>query len=277
MTANLNMTVLTRIQNALESATRAICPLMSRHISAEYKPGNHLVTSADRLANAVLHDMLVSGKDGWLSEESTDDLTRLGKKRVWIVDPLDGTREFVAGIPEWSISVALVQDGQPVAGGVCNPAKQETFIGSLAHGVFFNGKPCCPSGKRTLAGAQVLASRSEFEAGEWERFKDGPFIIKPVGSVAYKLALVAAGLADATWTLRPKHEWDVAGGVALIRAGGGVVRQLGTPRLTFNNRSPMLSNLVASGSGIARKLPSYLRRCARRRVRKTPARIALPG
>ncbi|MGH9685839.1 MAG: 3'(2'),5'-bisphosphate nucleotidase CysQ [Candidatus Acidiferrales bacterium] len=267
--------VITRIQGALVAAVRAISPLMSGNIRAEYKKGNHLVTAADRIANAVLRDTLVCGSEGWLSEESTDDLTRLKKRLVWIVDPLDGTREFVAGIPEWSISIALIQDGQPIAGGVCNPATQESFVGSLATGVLYNGKPCRPSDKRTLLGAQVLASRSEFEAGEWQRFKRAPFTIKPVGSVAYKLALVAAGAADATWTLRPKHEWDVAGGVALIRAGGGVVRQLGTRRLAFNSRSPTLSNLVASGSGIASKLPAYLKECMRRRVTTTSGRRAV--
>lgn len=258
MSDQFNAEILTRIQDALDAAVRSITPWISGDVRDEYKSGNHLVTSADHMANRVLRDALVRDSEGWLSEESTDDLTRLEKQRVWVVDPLDGTRELVAGIPEWSISVALIEDGQAIAGGVCNPTTKETFVGSLATGLTYNGNPCHPSGKTSLDGALILASRSEVERGEWERFQHGPFNVKPVGSIAYKLALVAAGLADATWTLVPKHEWDVAGGVALIRAGGGFVRELGAPRVTFNNRSPILPNLLAGGPCLAGELSSYL-------------------
>jgi myo-inositol-1(or 4)-monophosphatase len=258
--------ILTRIEEALDAAVESIRPSLSTTIKPEYKPGNQVITAADREANRVLRDILVRGNEGWLSEESTDEFARLDKRRVWIVDPLDGTSEFVAGIPEWSISIGLIEDGEPIAGGVCNPATRETFIGSMAAGVFYNGKCCRPTGKRMLRSAHILASRSEFDAGEWERFKESPFTIQPVGSIAYKLALVAAGLADATWTLRPKHEWDVAGGVALIRAGGGHVRQLSTQRLAFNQRMPLFPNLIASGFGIARRLSRYLARQSRQPV-----------
>ena len=79
--------------------------------------------------------------EGWLSEEDVDDLGRLSKQVVWVVDPLDGTREFVDGIPEWCISVGLVVDGIAVAGGVCNPATNELFLGGLKSGVTYNGRP----------------------------------------------------------------------------------------------------------------------------------------
>jgi myo-inositol-1(or 4)-monophosphatase len=101
------------------------------------------------------------------------------------------------------------------------------------------------SNRSTLEGAVVLASRSEVERGQWERYRDSPFTVRPVGSVAYKLALVAAGLADATWTLVPKHEWDVAAGVALVLSAGGTVRTLeGAPPL-FNQRQPLFTGLAA--------------------------------
>jgi myo-inositol-1(or 4)-monophosphatase len=250
--------ILTRIESALEAVVSEISPFSAGQVQAEYKSDNQLVTSADRTANRVLREMLVRDQEGWLSEESADDFTRLERKRVWIVDPIDGTRQFVAGIPEWSISIGLIEDGQPIAGGVCNPATKQTFVGSLASGLTYNGKPCHPTRKESLKGALILASRDEVERGEWEQFNDVPFEVKPVGSIAYKLALVAAGLADATWTFRPKHEWDIAGGVALIRAGGGVARQLKSPDLTFNNRAPVLPNLLAGGLCLSRKLLSYL-------------------
>ena len=130
--------------------------------------------------------------------------------------------------------------------------------GSISTGVTHNGTACRPSDRKSLDGALILASRSEMERGEWEQFCGSQFKIKAVGSIAYKLALVAAGLADATWTLSPKHEWDVAGGVALILAAGGFARKLDSSDLTFNNRSTLLPNLLAGGPDLARELPSYL-------------------
>lgn len=258
--------ILTRIQQALEAAVREIAPFRAGHVQAGYKSDNQIVTSADRMANRVLREMLVRDHEGWLSEESADDFTRLKRKRIWIVDPIDGTRQFVAGIPEWSISIGLIEDGQPIAGGVCNPATNQTFVSSIATGLTCNGKPCHPTRKESLEGALILASRDEVERGEWEQFNGAPFEVKPVGSIAYKLALVAAGLADATWTLQPKHEWDIAGGVALIRAGGGFARQLKSSDLTFNNRAPLLPNLLAGGLCLSRKLPSYLNQMPRNRA-----------
>jgi myo-inositol-1(or 4)-monophosphatase len=111
--------------------------------------------------------------------------------------------------------------------------------------VTYNGKSAAIGQRSTLTGALVLASRSEVNRGEWKRFSNEPFEVKPVGSVAYKLALVAAGLADATWTLTPKNEWDVAAGVALMNAAGGTAYLLGGDRPSFNNQDPLISGLIA--------------------------------
>jgi myo-inositol-1(or 4)-monophosphatase len=196
--------------------------------------------------------------EGWLSEESADDLHRLKKNRVWVVDPLDGTREFVAGVPEWCVSVALVENGRPIAGGICNPATGETFLGSPETGLMCNGKQVWASQKSDLAGALVLASRTEVQRGEWEPFQDTHLVIRPVGSVAYKLALVAAGLADATWTLTPKNEWDVAAGVVLVEAAGGFVQGLENSSLTFNNEITLVSGLLAGGAHLQQQLTSLI-------------------
>src|SRR5207245_1834007 len=85
--------------------------------------------------------------------------------RVWVVDPLDGTREFVAGIPEWCVSIGLVENGEAIAGGICNPATGETFIGSLESGLTYNGRRARCSQKSSLSGAIILASRSEVKRG----------------------------------------------------------------------------------------------------------------
>lgn len=238
---------LQRIQSALDAAGQVFTRFTLGAIEAEYKAGHDPVTEADKAVDAVLRQELLREDEGWLSEESVDDPSRLKKRRVWIVDPLDGTREFVAGIPEFCVSVAMVEDGIPVAGGICNPATQEVFLGSLDSGMTYNGTPARTSQRTGLEGTVILASRSEIKRGEWKQFQNTAFNIRPMGSVAYKLALVSAGLADATFTLTPKHEWDIAGGAALVASGGGFVSPLPNSALRCNNRSPLLSGLLACG------------------------------
>ena len=250
--------VLQRIQIALQAARDVLTRFTPGAIQAEYKNGHDPVTEADRLADSVLRQNLLRDNEGWLSEESVDDFSRLDKERVWVVDPLDGTREFVAGIPEFCISVAMVENGRPIAGGICNPASNEVFLGSLESGVLYNGKPAHPRPTSTLKGALVLASRSEVKRGEWKQFEHAGFQIRPVGSVAYKLACVSAGLADATFTLSPKHEWDVAGGAVLVESGGGFLATLENAALRCNNRNPLLSGLVAAAPALRDELCSLL-------------------
>jgi myo-inositol-1(or 4)-monophosphatase len=247
MTSYSNTETLQRIQSALEAARAVLSRFTSGAIEAEYKVGHDPVTEADRAVDAILHKELLRQGEGWLSEETVDDLTRLDKNRVWVVDPLDGTREFVAGIPEFCVSVAMVEDGRPVAGGICNPATNEIFLGSVDSGVTYNGKPAQPSQRTSLDGAMVLASRSEVKRGEWKQFENAAFKVRPMGSVAYKLALVSAGLADVTFTLTPKNEWDVAAGAALVASAGGFVSTLENSSLRCNNKSPLLSGLLACG------------------------------
>jgi len=154
--------------------------------------------------------------------------------------------------------VALVDQGRAVAGGICNPATGELILGSLETGVTLNGQTVRASQRASLAGALVLASRSEVNRGEWDRFRSASFTIRPLGSVAYKLALVAAGVADATWTLVPKHEWDVAAGVALVEAAGGFVHDLRSAPVKFNSASALLSGLVAGGPKLRAPIASTL-------------------
>ena len=247
MNHSLHSETLQRIQTALEAARNVLSRFTAGAIEAEYKIGHDPVTAADRQVDGLLRENLLRNGEGWLSEESVDDASRLTRSRVWVVDPLDGTREFVAGIPEFCVSIAMVEDGRPVAGGICNPATDEIFLGSLETGVAYNGEPARASQKTTLDGALVLASRSEVKRGEWKQFVNAPFKIRPMGSVAYKLALVSAGLADATFTLTPKNEWDVAAGAALVQSAGGFVRTLNGFPVRCNNKSPLLTGLLACG------------------------------
>jgi len=250
--------ILMRIEAALADARVIFGRFTPGEIDAEFKAGHDPVTEADRAIDAVLRQNLLRDREGWLSEESVDDFARLDKSRVWVVDPLDGTREFVKGIPEFCVSIGFVEDGIPVAGGIHNPATNETFIGAMDSGVLYNGKPATPSGRTSLQGAVALASRSEVKRGEWKPFENGPLEIRAMGSVAYKLALVSAGLADVTFTLTPKHEWDVAAGAALVLSSGGFVSTLENVGFRANHKNPLLSGLIAGGPHLRTELMSLL-------------------
>jgi myo-inositol-1(or 4)-monophosphatase len=246
--------ILERIQAALEASRAVFARFTPGAIETEYKIGHDPVTEADRALDSVLRKELLREGEGWLSEESVDDPIRLQRSHVWVVDPLDGTREFVKGIPEFCVSIGFVEDGRPVAGGIYNPATDESFLGSIDSGVTYNGKRTQPSQRTTLDGALVLASRSEVKRGEWKSFENGGLTVRAMGSVAYKLALVSAGLADITFTLTPKNEWDVVAGAALVQSAGGFVSTLEKTTLVANRRDPLLSGLLASGPFLKDKL-----------------------
>jgi len=249
---------LQRIARALAAAGTVLRRFVAGSTPHRTKAGGSPVSEADLAVDAVLRETLPCAGEGWLSEETADDPRRLDAERVWVVDPLDGTQEFVAGIPEWCVSVGLVERGKAVAGGILVPPAGLTLIGSIETGVTLNGAPCAASARVRLEGAEVLASRSETARGEWARFRDAPFHVRPTGSVAHKLALVAAGRADATWSFVGKHEWDVAAGVALVEAAGGEVFTLDGHALCFNQPEPLVPGLCASGRGLAAPLRAFL-------------------
>ncbi len=250
--------VLKRIEKGLDAALRVFEKYPPEKVEVSYKSGDDPVTEADREVDTVLKELLPEEGEGWLSEETTDDPVRLTKQAVWVVDPLDGTREFVSNIPEWCVSIGFVWEGEPVAGGICNPSTGDRFVGAIGRGVKVNGKPVSLSARTTLEGATIPASRSEIRRGEWDVYENEGFTILPTGSSAYKLALVASGRAEASWTLVPKNEWDVAGGIALVHAAGGIsYAKDGYPR-TFNQPDPLLPGLIVTAPSVADEVADLL-------------------
>jgi myo-inositol-1(or 4)-monophosphatase len=242
-------TDLDRIREGLRIAGAILMKYSEEGFSTERKDErNDPVTEADLECDEALRTFLPQPGDGWLSEETADDDSRLACSRVWVVDPLDGTREFVEHIPEWCVSIGLVEAGEPVAGGIYNPKTEQMIVGAVGSGVTLNGERVTATDRGDLAGAVVLASRSEVKRGEWNRFEGENFTVKPTGSVAFKLGLVAVGEVDATWTLVPKSEWDVAAGMALIRAAGGEALGLNWKLPPLNQPRPKLTGLIASGA-----------------------------
>ena len=167
MSSSTSQEFLERIHAGLEAARAVLNRFTPGAIETEYKVGHDPVTEADRAVDDVLRKNLLRAGEGWLSEETVDDLTRLDKKYVWVVDPLDGTREFVQGIPEFCVSIALVENGVPIAGGICNPATDELILGSRDTGVTYNGKPTQPSQRKDLhCGWPALRLREDLCAGQ---------------------------------------------------------------------------------------------------------------
>lgn len=231
-------------------AAEALAPFTPGEIDASMKRGDDPLTAADLAVDAALREALPQPGEGWLSEETADDSDRLGRERVWVVDPIDGTREFVMGIPEWCVSVGLVVDGRPVAGGILSPPTGHRIVGSVDEGVTLGGVAVEPAPVTDIRGALVLASRSEVRRGEWAPFFSSPIAVRNMGSVAYKLGLVAAGLAAATWTLVPKNEWDVAAGAALVLSAGGEVFGLDYEPVRFNAETTLLDGFIATAPGL---------------------------
>jgi myo-inositol-1(or 4)-monophosphatase len=209
------------------------------------------VTSADLEADAALREHLSGAFPdyGWLSEETADNPARLSRRRVWIVDPLDGTKEFIKGIPEFVVAIALAEDGVPVLGVTYNPIKRELFWAARGAGCYLDDSSVHVTAAPGLAGSVVLASRSETARGDWKAYKD-QFAAHPIGSVAYKLALVAAGKADGTFTASPKSEWDIASGAALLAEAGGVMTDIHGNPIRFNRKQVKLDGFVAAGPAL---------------------------
>lgn len=218
------------------------------------------LTKADLEADRLLHKILLNAHPdyGWLSEETTDDPARLDKKRAWVVDPIDGTKEFIMGIPQFAVSIGLVEDGEPLAACVFNPAADELFTAARGQGVWLNGSAIRTTDREQLNGASVLASRSETRRGEWDPFKD-ELEITTMGSIAYKFAVLAAGRVDLTFTLTPKNEWDYCAGTLLItEAGGQVTLKEGQP-VRFNQAQCKIPGLLASNGTLHQALLDRLK------------------
>jgi myo-inositol-1(or 4)-monophosphatase len=230
-----------------QEAGQAIMSFYRDSFSVKDKTPDNPVTDADLAADALLHRRLgaLLPEAGWLSEETADSAERLDQRLVWVVDPLDGTKEFVMGIPEFSVSVALVEDGQPRQAVIFNPPTGELFHAVRGQGAFLDGRPVTVSPRSELAGAQVDASRSERKRGEFEPF-ESMLKLRTMGSIAYKLARVAAGQVDATWSRGPKSEWDICAGTLLIEEAGGRCVDLDGQPMRFNKSFPKVNGIIAT-------------------------------
>jgi myo-inositol-1(or 4)-monophosphatase len=222
------------------TAGTLIQEIRAEGVEASAKDDRSPVTRADHESDAFLkRELLQLVPAAWLSEETADAEDRLARDRLWVVDPLDGTKEFIKGLPEYSVAVALVENGEPILGVVHNPATGHTYAAARGLGVYWNGAPI-----RVCEGNDLLASRSEIARGEFQPF-EGSWVVKPMGSIQYKLALVAAGEAAVTFSRGPKHEWDVCAGALIVREAGGMATDLFGGALRYNQPFPKVKGILA--------------------------------
>jgi myo-inositol-1(or 4)-monophosphatase len=250
------------LKDTIEITKAAGATLMQYYRSSyrvRYKFQDNPVTDADYAADTLLKQRLTARlpEAGWLSEETVDEPDRLQQGRVWVVDPLDGTKEFIMGIPEFAVSVALVENGQPILGVIYNPPAEELFYGIRNGGVFLNGRRAEVTDRSQLEGAQVEASRSECKNGEFKPFED-LLQIHIMGSTAYKLARVAAGFCDASWSRGPKNEWDVCAGVLLVTEAGGCCVDLTDEPFSFNQPNTLVSGFIADNGCLHNRIIGML-------------------
>lgn len=222
------------------------------------KDGWELVSEADIRAAEILHAELTGRfpSDGWLSEEHHDTSERLGRERVWIVDPIDGTREYLQGIPEYAISIGLAISGMPVLGIVHNPATGEMFAAECLT------SPERPPTETTGHPIEVLVGRGEQLHDELPPLPEGAET-QGVGSVAYRLALLANGRANAALSGNGRAEWDVAAGFALCRAAGLRATDIFGDPMPFNQAEPYVRGLLVAEPGLHGRLATFFQQFRR--------------
>jgi myo-inositol-1(or 4)-monophosphatase len=244
---------------AIDAAKKAGAIIMN-YYKADYeirdKSYHNPVTTADHAADSCLKKMLMEARPeyGWLSEETVDSPDRLSKERVWVVDPLDGTKEFIEGVPNFVVSVALVENGFPIVGVLFNPVTKEIFTAVSDEGAHLNGEIIHCVTKEDVCDMVILNSRSETRRGLWAPYGGTFGELRAIGSVAYKLGITAAGKADIFASLRPKNEWDICAGNCIINEAGGKLIDLNGNQRKYNQAKTLIEpGLIAGELGAVDK------------------------
>lgn len=248
------------LRDAARAAGALALERRRRGLKITAKPGGSPVTDADLAVDALLRETLTAARPdyGWLSEETADSPERLGRSRIFVVDPIDGTIAFMKNRPWWTVALAVIEDGRPVAAVVHAPALDETFEAAAGSGARLNGQPITASDITSLDDASVLADARLLEGPQWP--EPWPAMrFERRNSIAYRMALVAAGAFDAAIALTPKWDWDVAAGALIAEEAGARVSDHHGGAWRFNRPDPRQASLVCAAPALH---PLIVRRCA---------------
>jgi myo-inositol-1(or 4)-monophosphatase len=232
-------------------------------------PGNP-VTEADIAIDVLLRQRLGTARPahGWLSEETADSMARLDAGALWVVDPIDGTRDYLRGRPGWAISIALVVEGLVALAVLEAPALRQSFTAIRGQGATLNGRPICVSGRAATDPVRLPVEPHVLSSPLWGAGFRGEAVEKP-NSLALRLALVAEGRADAMIDGRTSAEWDVAAASLIVSEAGGTITDRAGQPLVFNKRVPDIAGLVAATPAqhapMQQRLEAVLARLAARR------------
>lgn len=227
-----------------EAAAMAFARWHTNFARWEKAPGEP-VCQVDLDVDRLLHERLSAlvPDAGWLSEETADNPARLARRRVWVVDPIDGTRDYIRGRPGWCVSVALVEDGHPLIGVLDAPARDEVWRATAGHGATRNGV-------RIVAGARTDLAGSRAPVDALPKADRDLVIVEKPNSIALRIAMVAADEADLLATLRWGYEWDIAAAGLIAReAGAAVTDAFGKP-LNYNKRDPRAFGVLVTSAAI---------------------------
>lgn len=234
---------------AKEAGALALAMFTAGDVPAWTKGNDSPVTEADMAVDRLLLERLMglAPDYGWLSEETADTADRLSRQRVWVVDPIDGTRSFMAGGLDWAVSAALVEDGRPIAAALFAPATNELFVAAAGRGATLNGQPMTAGVKAHLDGARVSGP-----AAALDRFaRRGAILRMPrVRSLALRIARVATAELDVALAGANAHDWDLAAADLLVQEAHGILSGLDGRALIYNATVPRHGALVSTGRAL---------------------------
>lgn len=211
------------------------------------------VSEADLAVDRWLRARLLAARPGygWMSEETADDPARLARERVFVVDPIDGTRDYLRGRPWWGVSIAVVEGGAPICGVFRAPDRRETFEATLGGGARRNAAPIAASDTGVLEGAGMLGDKAMFAHPGW-RTPWPPMRIESRNSIAYRLCCVASGEFDAALAMSAKSDWDLAAADLIAREAGCLVTDQKGRLLVYNRPDPRQPSLICAAPGLHR-------------------------
>jgi myo-inositol-1(or 4)-monophosphatase len=252
----------------IETAVREAGEIARHYYGKDYrrwsKNRGEPVTEADIAIDRFLRGRLEPARPdyGWLSEETGRDPARLGAMRMFVVDPIDGTTAFLKERPHFSISVAIAEHGHACVGAVYNPILDEFFVAEKGAGARLNNGPITVSDCGAVEGCQILGPRDMFVHPGWAvppLTPWPPMQIESRSSIAYRMALVAAGHFDAALVLSAKHDWDMAAGDIIVREAGGRVTAIDGKPLLFGGPGAVQRSMVCAGPRLHALLLERLR------------------